>query len=187
MDPGGDPPVPDRQEREPQRPVRSMEFEQAAEQDPALRPARRVGEEPVGAPALLVQVDERFEIGQRVGRIVEAHGSDSLRAPYLAADLVTFLLAECAEKSVHIRPVGQRHDRADVLALHVERPTLGDLAGAERRGQGVRGRVAAAKAAKVDDIPRSALGGFGEVVGQRFGDHRQVVRRGQDRRVVGVV
>ena len=58
---------PTRQEGQAQRPIDAVELEQPSEQDPALCPAGRVGEEPVGAPALLVELDERFEVGQRVG------------------------------------------------------------------------------------------------------------------------
>ena len=187
MDPGGDPPATDRQERQPERSVRPVELEQPTEEDPALGAARRVGEEPVGAPALLVQVDERLEVGERVGRIVEADRPDRLRAADLAPDLVALLLAERGEVLLHVGAGRQRHDRADVLALDVERPALGDLARPERRGQRVRGRIAAAQAAQVDDVPRPALGGLGEVVGERRGDGRQVGRGGEDRRVVGVV
>ena len=46
-------------------------------------------------------------------------------------------------------------DRADVLALQVERPaTLGREAG-EGGAQGVGGRIAAAQPAEVDDVPRA--------------------------------
>ena len=55
-------------------------------------------------------------------------------------------------------PAGQRHDRADVLALDVERPALGHLARPERGGERVGGRVAAAQAAQVDDVPRAPVG-----------------------------
>ena len=84
-------------------------------------------------------------------------------------------------------PDRQGHDRADVLALDVERPALGHLARPEGRGQGVGGRVAAAQPAQVDDVPRPPLGRAGEVAGQRLGDGRQVGGRRQDRGVVGVV
>ena len=53
-------------------------------------------------------------------------------------------------------PAGRVDDRADVLALDVERPALGDLARAERRGQRVGGGVATAQPAQVDDVPRPA-------------------------------
>ena len=66
-DPGGDPPAADREEREPQRVAGAEQLEQAAEEHPALLAARRVGEQPVDAPALLVEVDERLEVRERVG------------------------------------------------------------------------------------------------------------------------
>ena len=75
-------------------------------------------------------------------------------------------------------PTGRVDDRADVLALDVERPALGHLARPEGRGERVRGRVAAAKAAQVDDIPRPALGRLGEV-GRRALRRRPAGRPGR--------
>ncbi len=57
------------------------------------------------------------------------------------------------EVVVHRRADRQRHDRADVLALEVEGPALGDLAGAERRRERVGRRIAAAQSPEVDDVP----------------------------------
>ena len=102
VDPGRDPPAADRQERQAERAVRPVELEQAAEEDPALAPARRVREEAVGAPALLVEVDERVEVGERVGRVVEADLADGLGAADLAPDLVALLLAERREEAVDV-------------------------------------------------------------------------------------
>ena len=125
---------------------------------------------------------------ERVGRILETDLADRLRAADLAPDLVALLLAERAEVAVHVAAGRQRHDRADVLALDVERPALGDLARAERRGEGVGRRVAAAEPAQVDDVPRPAVGrrrrGSRRVAAAT---RRQVRRGGEDRRVVGVV
>ena len=64
------------------------------------------------------------------------------------------LLAERREVVLERRPGRHADDRADVLALDVEGPALGDLARAERRGQRVGRRVAAAQAAQVDHVPR---------------------------------
>ena len=112
---------------------------------------------------------------------------DRLGPPDLAPDLVALLLAQRREVAVHVRAGGQRHDRADVLALDVERPALGHLAGPEGRGQRVGGGIAAAQPAQVDDVPGMTAGRVGQVVGERLGDGRQVLGRGQDRGVVGVV
>ena len=54
------------------------------------------------------------------------------------------------------------HDRADVLPLAHDRPAAVAARGPERVGQGVGGRVAAAQAAQVDDVP-----GHRMVVGDR--------------------
>ena len=87
--------------------------------------------------------------------VVEADLADRLGPADLAPDLVALLLAEGREVVVHRRRrPGSVDDRADVLALDVERPALGDLARAERGGQRVGGRVAAAQPAQVDDVPR---------------------------------
>ena len=96
-------------------------------------------------------------------------------------------LDERAQVGLDVGAVRQRDDRADVLALDVERPAFGHLEGAERRGQRVGRRIAAAQPAQVDDVPRPAVGRSGEVGGQRGRHGRKVGRVGQDRRVVGVV
>ena len=95
-------------------------------------------------------------------------------------------LPSVAEVVVEVDAVRQRHDRADILALDVERPALADLAGPEGRGEGVGRRVAAAEPAQVDDVPGRAVG-VGEAGRDRVGHGRQVGRRREDRRVVGVV
>ncbi len=119
--------------------------------------------------------------------IVEPDLADRLGAAHLAPDLVTLLLVEGRQVSVEVRAGGERHDRADVLAVDVEDPALGHLARPEGRGQRVRRRVAAAQPAQVDDVPRMLGARFGEVGGDRVADGRQVVRGSQDRGVVGVV
>ncbi len=87
-------------------------------------------------------------------------------------------LPSVGEVVVDVGADRQGHDRADVLALDVERPALGDLARPEGRGQRVGGRVAAAQPAEVDDVPRSALGGLGEV-GRRARRRRPAGRPGR--------
>ena len=90
----------------------------------------------------------------------------------------------------------ERRHRADVLALDVEGPALGDLARAERSGQRVGGRVAAAQPPQVHDVPGhrvrvGAIGWRGQVGDDGLGDRRQVAparpgpsrsRRGRSRR-----
>ena len=76
----------------------AVELEQAPEQDPTLGATRRLGEEAVGAPLLLVQDDERLEVRERVGGIVEPDLPDGLGPPDLAPDLVALLLAERGEE-----------------------------------------------------------------------------------------
>ena len=76
-------------------------------------------------------------------------------------------LPSVARKPSKSMPGREVDDRADVLALDVERPALDDLAAPERDGECVGGRVAAPEAAEVDDVPR---------IGMR------VVRRGLPRR-----
>ncbi len=105
----------------------------------------------------------------------------------LAPDLVTLLLAQGRQVGLDVRADRQRRDRGDVLTLDVEGPALGDLARADRLGQGVRRRVAAAQTAEVHDVPRPAIGGFGQVADDRGGDRRHVLRGRQHRGVVGVV
>ena len=69
-------------------------------------------------------------------------------------------LPSVARKSSMSTPVGQRHDRADVLALDVERPALGDLARADGRGErvGRRGRRSAAGAGRRRPTARRPAG-----------------------------
>ena len=124
---------------------------------------------------------------QRVRGCLEADLPDRLRPADLAPDLVALLLAETGEVVVHRSADRQRHDRTDVLALDGEGPALGHLARPERGRERVGGRVAAAKAAQVDDVPAVPVADGRKVVGEDVGDGRQVGRRGQDRRVVGVV
>ena len=140
-----------------------------------------------------MEVDEDLEIGDRVVRRGEPELAGRLGPAELAADLVTGLLVERAEVVVERRARGEGHDRADVLALQVEGPALVDLARAERGGQGVRGRIAAAEPAQVDDVPRRRVAGVdlgagaGEVAGDGVGDRRKPLRVAEDRRVVRVV
>ena len=85
---------------------------------------------------------------------------------------------------------GQLRHGADLLALHVERPALRHLAGAEGGGQGVRRRVPAAEAAQVHGVPLARVLRVPDraaVRGQGLGHGRQVRGRGQQRRVVRVV
>ncbi len=84
-------------------------------------------------------------------------------------------------------PDRQVHDRTDVLALHVERPALRNLAASERRRQRIPGRVAAAQPAEVDHVPGPPVAAVGEVVDEGGGDRGEVGGRTQDRRVVRVI
>ena len=133
----------------------------------------------------------RSAAGPRLGSRRDRPGR--LRAAELAPDLVALLLAEGGEVGHRDpgRTGGEGDDRADVLALEVERPAGPHLAPAEGRGEGVGGRVAAAETPEVDDVPRLGCSGSGRpgrrVGRQRLGDRGQVGRGGEDRRVVGVV
>src|SRR4051794_30990855 len=100
MHPSRDPLATDGQERQPDRPVRAVELEQALEQDAALGAARGVGEQAVGAPPLLMEVDERLEVGKGVGRVLQTDLPDRLGPTDLAPDLVAILLAETPEEVV---------------------------------------------------------------------------------------
>ena len=187
MDAGRDPPAADGQERQP-RALGAGQLEQPPEEDPALRPARRVGEEAGRSPLLLVQVDERVEIGERVADVLQADLTDRLGPADLAPDLVALLLAERREVVVHRGADRQVDDRADVLALHVERPALGDLARPERRRPGRRPRDHRSAAGGGRSRPRVGRPRVvREMVDERGGDRREVRRRAQDRGVVGVV
>ena len=121
---------------------------------------------------------------------VSAEVAGRLGPAELAADLVAGLLVERRRGTSRSRaPCGEGHDRADVLALEVEGPALVHLAGAERGGEGLRGRVAAAQAAQVDDVPRRRVAGVDvglrarEVAGDGVGDGGQIApaRRGSSR------
>ncbi len=186
VDPRRDPPAADREEREADRAVGAGQLEQPADEDPALVPAGGRREEAGRAPAPLVEVDERLEVADGIGRVVEADLADRLGPADLAPDLVALLLAERREVAVEVDAVRQRHDRAHVLALDVERPALADLPGTERRAERVGRRVAAAEAAEVDDVPGRGVG-VGEVRDDGRRRVRQVRRCREDRRVVGVV
>ena len=163
VDPGRDPPAADGQERQADRARRRRDSSNSRRMKTRLWSPPAVGGKSPRRPSALVEVDEGLEVGERVGRVVEADLADGLGPADLAPDLVALLLAERREVAVEVDALGQRDDRADVLALDVERPALGDLAGTERRGERVSRRVAAAQAAQVDDVPGSAAVGVGEV------------------------
>ena len=78
-------------------------LEQAPEEGAALGAARRRREEPVRAPFLLVQVDERVEVAERVGRTLQAHLAGCFGAPDLSANLVALLLAEPPEVALEVK------------------------------------------------------------------------------------
>ncbi len=61
-----------------------------------------------------------------------------LGAADLAPDLVALLLVERREVAVEVGALREGDDRADVLALDVERPALADLARARTRPRGRR-------------------------------------------------
>ena len=164
MDPGGDPALADGQEREAEVAVGAVLLEQAAEEDPRRVAAGRRREESVVAPPALVEVDEGLEVRERVGRVGQPDLAARFRPPDLAPDLVAILLAERREVAVEVDAGRQVDDRADVLALDVERPALDDLAAAERDGEGVGGRIAAPEAAEVHDVPRLGM----RVIGAAF-------------------
>ena len=103
-DAGRDPPAGDGQEVQLDRPVVAEQLEEATEEGPALVAARRRREEPLGAPALLVQVDERVQVADGIGGSLEADRAGGLRPAQLAADLVALLLVERPEVALEVDP-----------------------------------------------------------------------------------
>ena len=135
-----------------------------------------------------MQVDERVEVGERVGRFDELDGTGRLGATDLAPDLVAFLLAERREVRLEVGALGQPDDGADVFALDVERPALGHLAPAERRGERVGRRIRLAEPAQVDDLPGLGMARVDGEVGDDCLSGRGHVRWVPEQRcVVGVV
>ncbi len=123
---------------------------------------------------------------------LQADLAGRLRPADLATDLVTDLLAQGREVLVEGRLRRQERHRADVLALDVERPAAVDLARPEGARQGVGRGVAAAQAPQVHDVPGLRVlvvigRRRGQVGGHRVRHGREVVRRRQHGRVVGVV
>ena len=174
------------------RPVVGQQLEEAAKEDPALVPARRRREEPFGAPALLVEVDERVQVADGIGGALQANLAGGLGPADLAARLVAFLLVERPEVGLEVDPRRQGDDGADLLALANHRPALAGSR-SERRGQRVGGGVAAAEAPQVYDVPGVGVVRIvgvlrrGESLGDGFGHGREVGRAGKDRGVVDVV
>src|SRR5262245_60567653 len=125
VDARGDPSLADPQGAEADRAIIAVELEHPPNQDAALPAARRVGKEPVDAPALLVQVDEGVEVPSRRGLRYDTDWADTSRPSDFAADLVACLLAEPVEECLDVDADGQRDDRTDVLALDVDPPALG--------------------------------------------------------------
>ena len=119
--------------------------------------------------------------------VVQRDLADGLGAADLAPDLVALLLAERREVVVDVGAVGQGHDRADVLALDVERPALG-RSRARRTPSASASAVGSPQRSRRRSTTSHGAGvGAGQVGGERLGDGRQVRGRGEDRRVVGVV
>ena len=132
MEPCRDAPATHREECQVGWPVRAEELEQAADEAPALVAAGRGWEQPVIAPAGLVQVDERVEVGERVARDIEPDLALALRAAELAADLVALLLVEGGEEAVEVGAVRDDRHGADVLALLRHVPAGAGALGPER-------------------------------------------------------
>ena len=123
---------------------------------------------------------------------VEPNLPRALGAAQLAADLVACLLAQPGEVVLERCPRRHANDRADVLALDVEGPPLGDLARTERCGQGVCRGVPTAHATQVDHVPRGGVRIVagrrrGEMVGESIGHGGQVARVCEHGRVISVV
>ena len=189
VDAGGDPPAADGQERQAERAVRARTARTGAgrRRGSGRRPA--VGGKRPSAP-------QRFWWrSMNASRSASGSGESSSRISPTASARRTLrriswrsFLPRVAEVVVHRRAVREGHDRADVLALEVERPALGHLAGTEGGGQRVGGRVAAAQPAQVDDVPVGRAVRLGEV-GRERRRRRPAGRSGahEDRRVVGVV
>ena len=140
-----------------------------------------------------MEVDEPFDVGERIRRLAELELTSRFGPADLPANLVARLLVEGREERFEFGPLGKVRDRADVLTLEIERPALAHLATAECRREDVGSRVAATEPAKIDDVPRRGMarirgrGVVGEVIRDRVRDRRQIGRGGEDRRVVGVV
>ena len=114
------------------------------------------GNSPSRAPALLVEVDEVSRSASGSAESVEAALAGRLGPAHLAPDLVAVLLVERRQvRRRSPRPPGASRPgrRPRARASTVQRTTP---AAAERRGQRVRGGVAAAEAAQVHDVPRPA-------------------------------
>ena len=154
------------------------------------------GNRPVVAPLALVEVDERVEVGERVGRLGSRTISPAASArrilrriswrAFLSSVDEVVLEVDASAGSV---TTGQTSSRSRFDRPAVARSRRRPNAVGERVGR----RIAAAQAAQVDDVPglrvvgSSASGVGREVIDEGVGDRRQVGRGGEDRRVVGVV
>src|SRR3990170_524585 len=134
-DGGEDDPTPDLEPPELQAApfaLGSLELGESMHEAPAAGSALRGREEPFGVPTGLVELDEGVD--RLRGRLddMELVRPGGLGAPDLAPDLVARLLVERVEVGLPIALRRERQDRADVLQLAGDRPTLAGGAGIER-------------------------------------------------------
>ena len=117
-DPGRDPPSADGQEAQTDGSRRAEALEQPPDEAAAGVAAGRRREQPVGAPASLVEVDERVEVGEGCRRLGQGQRARCLGPADLAPDLVALLLAEEGQEPVEVGDVRRgssrpgRHPRA---------------------------------------------------------------------------
>ena len=136
-------------------------------------------------PALLVEVDEASRSASGSGESSRTTApTASASGPCAGSRGAPSCRASRGSHPCPRRPEG--HDRADVLAFHVERPAMIDLDGSERVRQDVSGQVDAAEPAR-STTSHSPQSGPAKPGRQGLGDRRQVDQVGQDRRVVAVV
>src|SRR3989304_2880829 len=136
-----------------------LELGESMHEAPAAGSALGGREEPFGAPTGLVEVDE--DLDRLRGRIddMELVRPGGLGAPDLAPDLVARLLVEGVEVGLPIALRRERQDRADLLQLTGDRPTLAGGAGIERGLERGQSRGVGAQQAQVHHVP--ALGAVG--------------------------
>ena len=122
MDAGRDSPPADRQEAQAEHAVGAELLEHAAHEGSAPLTAGCRGEEAVCSPFLLVELDERGQLAQRIARLDQLDLAGRGGPPNLAPDLVAMLLFQRLEILLEGDALGQRKDGTDVFAFDVQSP-----------------------------------------------------------------
>ena len=183
---GGNAAPSDRQEVKLDNSGRCAALEEAREEAAARGSALRRREETFLAPALLMQVDECFQVRDRGLRPLQLDRPGSLGPANLATDFVPLLLFEGAEVAIEIDAGREGQHGADLLLLTRHQPAAARRDPLEGGDERVRGWVSGAKAAQVHGVPaRGILGG--EVADDGVADARQIRRRRKNRGVVRVI